>query len=118
MPHLFIDYSDNLPLDEAALMVQLNTAVCAHPTVAVEHDLKTRTTRQSSYRIGRHPEQRAYVHAELRLLAGRSDAVKKALSDAIAAVLRECTPHPPGMLVQLSVEIADMDRGSYYKGEL
>ena len=68
--------------------------------------------------IGTAPAQRGFVHVQLRLLSGRSDAVKKELSDAMAAVLHRLTPQPPGMLVQLSVEIADMDRASYYKGRL
>ena len=37
---------------------------------------------------------------------------------AIAAVLRERTPKPQGVMVQLSVEIVDMDRGSYVKERL
>ncbi len=55
---------------------------------------------------------------QLRLLAGRTDTAKKELSEGIAAVLRRLTPQPAGMMVQLSVEIADMDKPSYYKGRL
>ena len=36
----------------------------------------------------------------------------------IAAVLRERTPKPQGVMVQLSVEIVDMDRPSYVKERL
>ena len=58
------------------------------------------------------------MHAQLRLLAGRTPEAKKELSDLIAAVLRERTPRPQGVLVQLSVEIVDMDRPSYVKERL
>jgi 5-carboxymethyl-2-hydroxymuconate isomerase len=30
-------------------------------------------------------------------------------------VLRDLTPRPQGVMVQLSVEVVDMDRGSYAK---
>ena len=87
-------------------------------TVQDEADVKARLLPLSCFEIGTAPAQRGFVHVQLRLLSGRSDAVKKELSDAMAAVLHRLTPQPPGMLVQLSVEIADMDRGSYYKGRL
>ncbi|UJB64945.1 5-carboxymethyl-2-hydroxymuconate Delta-isomerase [Acidovorax sp. YS12] len=119
MPHLTVEYSRNLAgFPEAQALTELNAAVCASPEVADEADLKTRIVPVPQFAVGTAPANRAFVHAQLRLLSGRSDAVKKELSDAIAAVLRRLTPQPAGMLVQLSVEIADMDRGSYYKGRL
>ena len=52
------------------------------------------------------------------MLSGRSPEAKRDLSDHIAAVLRRLTPKPEGMLVQMSVELVDMDRGSYTKERL
>src|SRR5690606_37386713 len=119
MPHLTIEYSANLPhYPEAETLTALNAAVCSHPEVQDEADLKTRFIVADSFEIGIAPAQRAFVHAQLRLLAGRSTAAKKELSECIAAVLRERTPRPQGILVQLSVEIVDMDRGSYVKERL
>ena len=119
MPHLTIEYSANLPhYPEAETLTALNAALCAHPQVQDEADLKTRFIVADSFEIGIAPANRAFVHAQLRLLAGRTPEAKKELSDLIAAVLRERTPHPPGMLVQLSVEVVDMDRGSYVKERL
>ena len=40
------------------------------------------------------------------------------IGNQIAEVLRRHTPHPAGVLVQLSVEIVDMDRPSYVKERL
>jgi 5-carboxymethyl-2-hydroxymuconate isomerase len=75
--------------------------------------------RTSRYVIGTDAAaSRGFVHAELRLMSGRTPEVKRDLSERIAAVLREHTPQPEGMLVQLSVDIVDMDRGAYYKGQL
>ena len=119
MPHLTIEYSANLPhYPEAETLTAVNAALCAHPEVQDEADLKTRFVVADSFEIGTAPAHRAFVHAQLRLLAGRTPAAKKDLSERIAAVLRERTPHPPGMLVQLSVEVVDMDRGSYVKERL
>lgn len=119
MPHLTIEYSGNLPhYPEAETLTALNAALCAHAEVQDEADLKTRFVVADSFEIGTAPAQRAFVHAQLRLLSGRTAAAKKELSECIAAVLRDRTPRPNGVMVQLSVEIVDMDRGSYAKERL
>ena len=119
MPHLTVEYSANLPhYPEAETLTALNATLCAHPEVQDEADLKTRFIVADSFEIGTAPAQRGFVHAQLRVLAGRTPQAKKELSDAIAAVLRERTPRPPGMAIFLSVEVVDMDRGSYVKARL
>ncbi|MBO1925798.1 hypothetical protein J4711_14060 [Staphylococcus epidermidis] len=55
---------------------------------------------------------------ELKLMAGRSTEAKKQMSDGIAEVLHRVVPHPAGVMVQLSVDIADMDKATYFKGRL
>lgn len=119
MPHLIVEYSRNLAgFPEAQTLTELNQAVTSSPEVLNEADLKTRIVAAGSYAIGTAPSARAFVHAQLRLLSGRSPEAKRDLSDRIATVLRRLTPKPEGVLVQLSVELADMDRGSYTKERL
>ena len=119
MPHLIVEYSANLPhFPEAEALSALNAALCAHPEIQDEADLKTRFVVADSFEIGTAPANRGFVHAQLRLLSGRTPEAKKDLSAQIATVLRERTPRPQGVLVQLSVEVVDMDRGSYAKERL
>ena len=119
MPHLIVEYSQNLAaFPEAQALVELNETITASPELADEADLKSRFVLVDSFAIGTAPAQRAFVHAQLRLLSGRTPATKKELSDRIATVLRELTPRPQGVMVQLSVEVVDMDRGSYAKERL
>ncbi|AVO40342.1 5-carboxymethyl-2-hydroxymuconate Delta-isomerase [Simplicispira suum] len=119
MPHLIVEYSANLaPFPERKTLVELNEAVCASPEVQTEADLKTRFISQNSFAVGTESSPRGFVHAQLRLLAGRTPDAKADLAERVAAVLRRRTPQPEGMLVQLSVEIVDMDRPSYVKERL
>lgn len=119
MPHLIVEYSANLPdFPEAQALAELNVAVVASPEVANEADLKSRIVRVGSFQVGTEPAQRAFVHAQLRLLAGRTPEAKHDLAERVASVLRRLTPRPEGVLVQLSVEIVDMDRPSYIKERL
>ncbi|WP_367065916.1 5-carboxymethyl-2-hydroxymuconate Delta-isomerase [Oryzisolibacter sp. LB2S] len=120
MPHLTVEYSPNLnAFPEGQAAAELNAAVCASPEVLDEADLKTRFVRCApTFQVGTVPTGRAFVHAQLRLLSGRSPEAKQDLANRIAQVLRRLTPRPAGVMVQLSVEIVDMDRPSYIKERL
>ncbi len=120
MPHLIVEYSHHLAgFPAAQALAELNQAVTSSPEIVDEADLKSRAVQVQHCAVGTAPPaRRAFVHAQLRLLSGRSPEAKADLSERIAAVLRQLTPRPEGVLVQLSVEIVDMDRGSYIKERL
>ncbi|SFD46768.1 5-carboxymethyl-2-hydroxymuconate Delta-isomerase [Paracidovorax konjaci] len=119
MPHLVIEYTDNLrPFPEARILEAVNASLTASPEILAESDLKSRYITTDRFAIGTQPEGRAFVHAQLRLLSGRSPEAKQDLAGRVGAVLRAHTPRPEGLAVQLSVEIVDMDRGSYVKEKL
>lgn len=116
MPHLVIEYTDNLrPFPEAEVLEAVNASLTSSPEIQDEADLKSRFITADHYAIGTRPEGRGFVHAQLRLLSGRSPETKKELAGRVGAVLREHTPKPEGVMVQISVEIVDMDRASYFK---
>lgn len=119
MPHLIVEYSANLSgLPEAEMLTALNATLCASPEIQHEVDLKSRIVAVAQFQVGTADAPRGFVHAQLRLLAGRTPEAKKDLSERIATVLQRLTPQPAGVQVQLSVEITDMDRPSYFKGVL
>lgn len=119
MPHLTVEYTSNLTgFPKAEVLQALNQAVAASPEIQNEADLKTRLVALDSFEIGTAPASRAFVHAQLRLLSGRTPEAKKDLGERIAGVLRRLTPRPTGLTVQLSVEMVDMDRASYVKEKL
>lgn len=119
MPHLVIEHSANLgQLPLADLLPALNRELTASPEILDEADLKTRVVAVDQFRVGNESDARAFVHAQLRLLSGRTLEAKRELSERIAVVLRRFVPRPACVLVQLSVEVVDMDRGSYVKEKL
>eukprot|EP01035_Chromulina_nebulosa_P061689 gene61689-84368_t len=82
MPHLIVEYSRNLAgFPEAQALAELNAAVCASPEVADEADLKSRIAPVQQFEVGTAPANRAFVHAQLRLLSGRTPEAKKDLSE-------------------------------------
>ena len=121
MPHLRVEYTHNLhgSLSPQPLLQALTAAVCASAEIADEADVKARIVALEQWQIGTaQTPARAFVHAELRLLSGRSAEAKKDFSDRIAAVLRQHIRAPEGLQVQLSVDIVDMERPCYFKGLL
>ncbi len=119
MPHLVIEHSANLgTLPVGELLPALNRSVTASTAILDEADLKTRVVAVDTFRIGNQGDGRAFVHAQLRLMAGRTPEAKRDLAERIAAALRAAVPRPAGLEVQLSVEVVDMDRDSYVKERL
>lgn len=119
MPHLIVEYSNNLTgFPKAEVLQALNKTLTASPEIKDEADLKSRLVTLDNFEIGTAPASRAFVHAQLRLLSGRTPEAKKDLGERIAQVLRRLTPRPAGLMVQLSVEMVDMDRASYVKEKL
>ncbi|HEY0201740.1 MAG TPA: 5-carboxymethyl-2-hydroxymuconate Delta-isomerase [Burkholderiaceae bacterium] len=119
MPHLTIEYTPNLSaLAASPVLHDLNEAVTASPEVVNEADLKTRLVPVQHFQVGTGAGGRAFVHAQLRLLGGRSPEAKRDLANRVATVLRRHVPRPADVLVQLSVEIVDMDRDTYVKERL
>ncbi|MFQ6572557.1 5-carboxymethyl-2-hydroxymuconate Delta-isomerase [Pseudomonas sp. UM16] len=116
MPHLHVEYTDNLrELDVDRLLLRLNHALVASGQFADELDIKSRAVALASYRVGIAPNERAFAHAKLAILSGRSPEVKQQLSTSLLEVLKEAVPGTPGLSLQLCVEVLDIERDSYSK---
>ena len=115
MPHLTLEYTHNLDtLDTAGLLHALNVALVESGQFD-EVDVKSRAVRLDCFAIGTSNEARAFVHARLALLSGRTPAVKADLSQRLLQVLQaRCRP-VAGLQIQLCAEILDIDRASYAK---
>nr|WP_145545611.1 5-carboxymethyl-2-hydroxymuconate Delta-isomerase [Variovorax boronicumulans] len=120
MPHIVIEYTPNLgalPFD--AMLASATQALSESPEVQDEADLKARVLRADHFRVGLADSGRGYLHVQLRILAGRTPEAKKDLSRRVADALRDhLGALPPDLEAFLSVEVVDMDRGSYTKVRL
>ena len=119
MPHLVIETTANLgTYPKAQALKELAASLTAHPQIPVEADLKIRFVDVTDFVMGTAPEPRGFVHAELRLLSGRTPEAKSELAARVLEVLQRLTPRPAGVSVQLSVEVRDMDRAPYAKARI
>lgn len=119
MPHLNLEYSDNLnELNVDVLLLRLNHALVGSGQFADEADIKSRAQAFGQFRVGTAPGERAFAHVRLAILSGRSPEVKTQLSASLLDVLREAIPEQPGLDIQLCVEVLDIDREPYAKARL
>ncbi|MEG1038549.1 MAG: 5-carboxymethyl-2-hydroxymuconate Delta-isomerase [Pseudomonas sp.] len=116
MPHLHVEYSENLPaLDVDRLLLRLNHALVGSGQFADELDIKSRAVALAHYRVGTAMSARAFAHIKLAILSGRSAEVKRQLSASLLAVLHDEVPGTAGVDIQLCVEVLDIERDSYSK---
>ncbi|NPT47711.1 5-carboxymethyl-2-hydroxymuconate isomerase [Paraburkholderia sp. 1N] len=95
MPHLTLEYSANLA-DEASIG-QLCTSLAACLDTQRENDqrvfplggIRVRALRCEQYSIADGRPDAAFLHANLKIAAGRSDAAKKATGDALFDAIKQ-----------------------------
>jgi 5-carboxymethyl-2-hydroxymuconate isomerase len=112
MPHLTIDYSAQLAdvFDRAALVREL------HPLVLAETGstgtCKTFVRPAETYVGDTAGEESAFVHVEVGLMSGRSEALKAHLSENILALVVKHLAARRAQGMVLSVEVREL-AGSY-----
>lgn len=84
MPHLIVEYSDNLEAegDIAGLLPKLSTVLIDQGAYPIG-GIRVRAVGVRHYRIADGAADDAFVHATLKIGAGRSDAVKQATCERL-----------------------------------
>lgn len=113
MPHCTIEYSTELRsrLDPYVLVETVFRATLASG-LFVENDIKTRALPYEYYQVG--AKRADFIAVSIRMLSGRTDAQKTALT----AALKEALLALDLQRLALTVEVIDMHRDSYIKEDL
>ncbi len=110
MPHCVIEYSadvaDQVAIDELIAAVHQGAF---SSDLFPEYDIKTRAVAYEHHRTGK--TQDSFVHVNVHLLSGRTDAQKSILSEKMLASIEPLL----SKVVNVGVEIIDMHRESYRK---
>ena len=118
MPHLTLEYTDNLPqfnVDNALLL--LNKVLLASGQFD-EIDIKSRALKLCTFLVGTSAHGRGFAHVKLAILDGRSSEVKRALSENLLQVLKKIFKLNDNLHVQFCVEVQDIGRESYTKASI
>ena len=111
MPHLIVEYSDNLEqaLDMTALVRALHEAAIETGVFPIG-GIRTRAARRDIYRIADGHSDNAFIHMQARIGAGRPAEVRQQAAEHIFARLKaETTKVFASRPLGLTIEIVEID---------
>lgn len=119
MPHLSVQASANITIKQPErLLRQLNNCLWQSGHFKQPQDIKARILAMESFLVGVEDDQQAhgFVYMQLKLMPGRSDAVKSQLATALldCAKVELAAQLSSRVSVQLCVEVEELN-ASYQK---
>lgn len=118
MPHFTVEYTANLEAegDIPGLLKKANATLIAQGPVFPIGGIRSRAIRLDHYEMADGQADYAFVHARLKIGAGRTEAEKKAACDALFAMMKD---HFADLFARrylaLSMEFGEFDEGGTYK---
>jgi len=111
VPHLTLEYTDNLEFEVQPLLARLHDTLVATGAVNLK-GIKSRAIRHTDYRIADGNAGYAFVHVNLLIRAGRPIETQQEAAQRVLAVLKETVGcrFEDGYL-SLSVDIQEMREG-------
>lgn len=111
MPHLTLEYTDNLDFDVQPLLARLHEELVATGAVHLK-GLKSRAVRHGDYRIADGNSEYAFVHVNLLIREGRPVEVQRDAAQRMMNVLKETFGRRyDNSFLSLSVDIKEMREG-------
>ena len=111
MPHLIVEYSDNIEFDAQSLLARLHEEVVATGAINLK-GIKSRAIKHTQYRIADGDPDYAFVHVGLLIREGRSIEVQKEATHRVMKVLKETFAHLFEMRkLSLTVDLKEMRDG-------
>ena len=117
MPHLSLEYSDNLPapVDFGALFARLHATLAAAGPFPLAQ-IKSRAVPQEIVRVGAGAPEAVFVHLTVAILSGRAAAERRRIGELLLGVLREAFAHAwDTRPCDLTVDVREMERETYCK---
>ena len=111
MPHLTLEYTDNLAFEVQPLLARLHEALVATGAVNLK-GIKSRGIRHTEYRIADGDRAYAFVHVNLLIREGRPLDIQQDAARRVMVVLKETFGQRfDGGYLSLSVDIQEMREG-------
>jgi len=88
MPHLTLEYSDNIEVDAQPLLARLHEEVVATGAINLK-GIKSRAIKHTQYRVADGDPDYAFVHVGLLIREGRPIEVQKDATQRVMNVLKE-----------------------------
>ena len=111
MPHLTLEYTDNLEFDVQSTLSRMHEELVATGVINLK-GIKSRAIRHTEYRIADGNKEYAFVHINLLIRAGRSFEIQQEMAQRLMTVLQEVlgSRFDSGFLA-LSIDIKELREG-------
>jgi 5-carboxymethyl-2-hydroxymuconate isomerase len=111
MPHLTLEYTDNLSFDVQSLLARLHAELVEMGAINLK-GIKSRAIRHTEYRIADGNKGYAFVHVNLLIREGRPLEVQQDAAQRVLAALKETFGYRfENGYLSLSVDIKEMREG-------
>ena len=111
MPHLTLEYSDNIEVDVQPLLARLHEEVVATGAINLK-GIKSRAIKHTQYRIADGDPEYAFVHVGLLIREGRPIEIQKEATQRVMRVLKETFGHLfEKRKLSLTVDLKEMRDG-------
>ncbi len=112
MPHITVEYCDTLTaLDVPKLVMELHKDLATRDTIDI-HGIKSRAIPVQYVLVGDNNDFDKMIHITLKLLPGRSDALKREMAQGLIDVSKHLAHDER---VSVTCEIAELHAASYIK---
>jgi 5-carboxymethyl-2-hydroxymuconate isomerase len=88
MPHLTLEYTDNIEVDVQPLLARLHDEVVATGAIHLK-GIKSRAIKHTQYRIADGDPDYAFIHVGLLIREGRPIEIQKEATQRVMKVLKE-----------------------------
>lgn len=111
MPHLTLEYTENLDFDIQPLLARLHTELVATGAINLR-GIKSRAVQRSQYRIADGDPEYAFVHVSLLIREGRPIEIQQEAAQRVLMVLKETFGDRfENSYLSISVDIKEMRDG-------
>jgi len=111
MPHLTLEYSDNIEVDVQPLLARLHEEVVATGAIHLK-GIKSRAIKHTQYRVADGDPDYAFVHVGLLIREGRPIEIQKEATQRVMKVLKETFGHLfEKRKLSLTVDLKEMRDG-------
>jgi 5-carboxymethyl-2-hydroxymuconate isomerase len=111
MPHLTLEYSDNIEVDVQPLLTRLHEEVVATGAINLK-GIKSRAIKHTQYRLADGDPDYAFVHVGLLIREGRPIEIQKEATQRVMKVLKETFGHLfEKRKLSLTVDLKEMRDG-------
>jgi 5-carboxymethyl-2-hydroxymuconate isomerase len=117
MPHITLEYSANIdqPISFPQLFAEIHQTLSRVAGIAVAN-CKSRVVRRDPCYVAQGIGDEAFVHVEIRLLAGRPAAVRQEIGQRTLQILQNHFARSLARWrLQITVELVEMDADNYFK---